>query len=178
MHPFGFEVDYAMSIAPPIDLSACCENMEKGINRLYGGYFMRSLKKQAQRRGELWQQWREVLRTADYRSIRRFDETVTAPLAGYEGAEDYYRAGSSIDELVSIRARTTILVDVHDPIVPAYLFDKAAYSPTTRLIKTRYGGHVGYLHRVRKDSRSATGSWHRWADDRIAMELADPRVAV
>jgi predicted alpha/beta-fold hydrolase len=152
--------------------------MEIGINRLYGGYFMRSLKAQAQRRGELWPQWQEVLQTADYGSIRRFDETVTAPLAGYSSANNYYRAGSSIDELVAINVPTTILIDVHDPIVPAYLFDKATYSPTTRLIKTRYGGHVGYLHRVRKESGSPSGSWHRWADDRIAMELANPRFSV
>jgi predicted alpha/beta-fold hydrolase len=173
-HPFEFEVDYAMAIAPPIDLSACCVNMEKGINRLYGGYFMRALKKQSQRRGELWDQWRTVLRKADYRSIRRFDETVTAPLAGYASAEDYYRAGSSIDELAAIEARTTILIDVHDPIVPSFLFDTTTYSPSTRLVKTRYGGHVGYLQRLRRDSNSRTSAWHRWADDRIAMELANP----
>lgn len=175
--PLEFHVDYAMSVAPPIDLAACCENMERGINRLYGGYFMRALKKQAHRRGELWPQWHKVLRTADYGSIRRFDETVTAPLAGFSSADDYYRAGSSIDELESITVPTTILIDAHDPIVPAYLFDQAKYSPTTHLIRTRYGGHVGYLHRIQRSHEMSVRSWHRWADDRIATELADPRFA-
>lgn len=173
-YPFRFRVEYALAVAPPIDLATCCENIERGINRLYGKYFLRVLRSQARQRASLWPQWQEVLRSADYRTIRRFDETVTAPLAGFSNAEAYYRFGSSMDELPSIAVPTTILVDEHDPIVPSYLFDRAAYSLTTRVVKTQYGGHVGYLHRLPTTDSNAGSRWRRWADDRIATELASP----
>jgi predicted alpha/beta-fold hydrolase len=174
LHPFDFRVDCALAVAPPIDLKACCENIERGINRLYGRYFIRALKRQAQERADIWPQWKEVLRSADYRTIRRFDETVTAPLAGFSSSDAYYNFGSSIEELPSIQAPTTILIDEHDPIVPAHLFDRAAYSETTRLVKTQYGGHVGYLHRLTTADGRVGSRWRRWADDRIATELATP----
>ncbi|MFO0011228.1 MAG: YheT family hydrolase [Planctomycetota bacterium] len=173
-YPFDFEVDYVLSVAPPIDLAACCENIERGINRMYGRYFMRILKIQARQRAALWPQWQKVLETADYRTLRRFDETVTAPLAGFPSGDAYYRFGSSIDELHGISVPTTILIDEHDPIVPSFLFDRASYSATTRLVKTQYGGHVGYLHRASGADGSAGSRWRRWADDRIAAELAKP----
>jgi predicted alpha/beta-fold hydrolase len=173
-YPFDFQVEYALSVAPPIDLAECCENIERGINRLYGRYFMGALKKQAEERASLWPRWKEVLRSADYRTIRRFDETVTAPLAGFESSETYYRFGSSIDELPRISVPTTILIDEHDPIVPACLFERASYSATIQLVKTQHGGHVGYLHRLPIREGKPGGRWQRWADDRIATELANP----
>jgi len=173
-HPFEFQVEYALAVAPPIDLGACCKNIERGINRLYGKYFMRILKLQTRERAALWSQWKEVLRSADYRTIRRFDETVTAPLAGFPSAEAYYHFGSSMEDLPSIAVPTTILVDQHDPIVPSFLFERASYSATTRVIETQYGGHVGYLHRLSAADGNANSRWRRWADDHIAEELAKP----
>jgi predicted alpha/beta-fold hydrolase len=173
-YPFSFDVEYALAVAPPIDLQVCCKNIERGINRMYGQYFMRALKKQAKERAALWPQWQAVLRSADYRTIRRFDETVTAPLAGFPSAEAYYRFGSSIEDLSKIAVPTTILIDEHDPIVPSFLFDRATYSATTRVVRTQHGGHVGYLHRLPHSDGKPGSRWRRWADDRIAAELAHP----
>jgi predicted alpha/beta-fold hydrolase len=173
-YPFDFEVDYALSVAPPIDMKECCENVERGIKRLYTHYFIRILKMQARQQASIWPQWREVLRNADYRTIRRFDETITAPLAGFPSADAYYQFGSSIDDLKNIDVPTTILIDEHDPIVPAHIFDRAVFSATTRLVRTQHGGHVGYLHRLPISDGKAGGRWQRWADNTIAAELAKP----
>ena len=166
----------AVSVAPPIRLSDCSTQMEKGVHRLYAKYFMGSLKKQAKMRAEIWPRWAELLKGASFESIRTFDETMTAPLAGFRDAEEYYSAGSSAAWLDQIRVPTEILIDHHDPIVPAWMFENVVLSPSTRLRKTAFGGHVGYMHRSRMMNGSRTPisenkQLHRWSDTWIVDAL-------
>ncbi|AMV31235.1 putative hydrolase [Pirellula sp. SH-Sr6A] len=160
----------AIAVAPPIDLAACCEHMETGVNRIYAKYFLRSLKVQSKIRAARWPEWEARFRTADFRSIRRFDESVTAPLAGFPSANAYYEAGSTKPELSQIRTRTVVLLDAHDPIVPYRIFQDAKWSGSTTVRVTRRGGHVGYLHRKRNPGNPSR--IERWADGWIAKELA------
>jgi uncharacterized protein len=165
----------AIAVAPPIRLSECSTHMEKGVYQLYAKYFMRSLRKQTQSRAIIWPQWAARVEHASYKSIRDFDETVTAPLAGFRDAEEYYSAGSSAAWLDQIEVPTTILIDKHDPIVPAWMFDNAILSNSTNMRTTEFGGHVGYLHRKCPAScerePSTRPTLHRWADPWIANEL-------
>lgn len=173
--PLHCTVERAMAVAPPIDLAECCKNIERGMNRLYSSYFIKALKRQARERGNRWESWREVLKSADYSSIRKFDETVTSKLAGFANAEDYYRAGSSQDVLDRIKVPTLLLVDTHDPIVPIQLFENRRYSPSIQVITTNFGGHVGYLQKSRNHSSHRKGAWQRWADYWIAETLMDEK---
>jgi predicted alpha/beta-fold hydrolase len=166
--PGRVKIHRAIALAPPIDLDASCRNVEKGINRLYASYFLRALRKQAQARGEHWPEWKKLLAQADYGSLRRFDDSVTAPLAGFKDSQDYYSTGSSQNWLNRIKAPVKILVDRHDPIVPYRLFPNADYSPTTELIITDRGGHVGYLRKG-----DSPGAFERWADRWIVETLTD-----
>lgn len=167
----SWSVASAIAVAPPIDLAASCIHVEKGANLLYAKYFVRALKRQTLERAQLWDAWKARLPYADYSTIRAFDETVTVHLAGFPDANAYYAAGSSHQRLHSIDVPTTILIDEHDPIVPASLFDRAEFSATTRLVRTRFGGHVGYLFRPPASS-SSPARWTRWADEWIVRELA------
>lgn len=171
--PGRVTIHRAIAVAPPIDLDASCRNVETGVNRLYANYFLRALRKQARLRGERWPQWKERLLEADYRTLRRFDDTVTAPLAGYKNSQEYYSAGSSLRWLKGIRASVKILVDRHDPIVPFKLFPHAQYSSTTELIVTDRGGHVGYLRKGDARGGSQSRSFERWADRWIVDTLTD-----
>lgn len=158
----------AIAVAPPIDLSKCCENMEIGAHRIYAKYFLRSLRSQARLRADRWPEWKRLLANASFETIRRFDETVTAPLAGFMSAQHYYESGSSIGQLERIETPTTVLIDKNDPIVPYSLFEGARWSPSTEVRISQRGGHVGYLHR----SMTKTGrGLERWADRWIATEL-------
>jgi len=165
----------AVSVAPPIRLSDCCTHMEQGIHQLYARYFMRSLRQQAKARAVFWPQWAERLPHASFETIRKFDETLTAPLAGFRDAEEYYSAGSSAAWLDQIEVPTTILIDKHDPIVPEWMFDSAVLSESIAIRKSEFGGHVGYMHRYSAPSCSGKENsrlrFLRWADSWIANEL-------
>jgi len=173
--PMPFQIVRAIAVAPPIDLAASCANVEQGLNRIYARYFVRALKKQSRERAALWDVWKERLRHADFSSIRKFDETMTVHLAGFRDLHDYYSSGSSRDILHRITVPTTLLIDEHDPIVPRSLFDGVQYSASTELIRTRFGGHVGYLCRNSENEAVPTeGRFHRWADAWIVRALAAP----
>jgi uncharacterized protein len=170
----------AFAAAPPIRLSDCSTHMERGLHRIYARYFLGALKKQAMERAMVWPQWKERIEHASYETIRRFDETVTAPMAGFRDAEEYYATGSSAAWVDQIEVPTTVLIDEHDPIVPAWMFDKVDWSASTTLLRTRHGGHVGYLHRqasnsdgnsLREKTVGETIGFHRWADCWIANEI-------
>ena len=165
----------AVSVAPPIRLSDCSKHMEQGVYKLYAQYFLRSLRRQSVSRAAIWPEWAERLSVASFASIRKFDETVTAPLAGFRNAEEYYIAGSSAPWLDQIQVPTTILIDKHDPIVPAWMFDNVELSRSTVLRISEYGGHVGYMYREVSPSCSNSESQrkmhYRWADPWIAKEL-------
>lgn len=158
----------AVAIAPPIRLSDCSTHMEQGVYRLYANYFLRTLRKQSIARAAIWPQWAERLPHASFETIRKFDETVTAPMAGFRDAEEYYSAGSSAAWLDQIHVPTIILIDKHDPIVPAWMFENVVYSPSIVLRWSEYGGHVGYMH---TPSQSQARRLQRWADPWIATEL-------
>ncbi len=143
----SLQIVRGVAVAPPIDLARCCLHMERGIHRIYARYFLRSLRRQSLLRASKWPAWAERMPGADFRTIRRFDETVTAPLAGFANADAYYATGSTLGELHKIRTPTTVLIDEHDPIVPFDLFKGVDWSPTTEVRVTRRGGHVGYLCR-------------------------------
>ena len=166
----------AVSVAPPIRLSDCCNHMERGVHRLYASYFMGALRSQAKLRASIWPNWAKYLEGASFSTIRKFDETMTAPLAGFRDAEEYYEAGSSAAWLDQIQVPTVILVDQHDPIVPSWMFENASLSASTTLRKSYFGGHVGYMHRDivvngSGDPISKRKRLHRWSDAWIVDEL-------
>lgn len=165
----SLNINKAVAIAPPIDLAACSRLMDFGLKKIYSRYFLRALKHQTKARAERWPSWRERLNVAGFRSIQEFDSTVTAPLAGFASAEDYYQAGSTIGQLEAIRTPCTILIDEHDPIVPYSLFRDAKLSSSTQLQVTRRGGHIGYLC---KNPKKDAPHFIRWSDAWGISELA------
>ena len=172
-----FQIDRSIAVAPPIDLSECCQNMENGFNTIYAKYFLRSLKRQTISRAKLWPQWRDILPGASFKTIREFDNTVTSGLAGFSNADHYYESGSSKHDLNRIVTDTWILLDEDDPIVPISIFQDAEYSSSTTVVTTKKGGPVGYLARIAKNNSTKQASnrsnkrHFRWADEWISQQL-------
>lgn len=163
------QIEKALVVAPPVDLAFCCRRIEKGLNAIYNQFFLRILKRLARERSVRWTRWRDLHQANRnrLRSLRQFDNVYTAPIAGFRDASDYYERCSTFSLLELISTPTTVLIDSHDPIVPASLFDTVAISPSIQVLRTDQGGHLGYLH------RTPSGKLTCWMDEWVVRELQE-----
>jgi len=161
-------VDAAVAMSVPYDLAAGCALLERSVaGRLYAGYFLRSLRRKVRSKAERLADVVDVSAALRARTIRAFDDVVTAPLSGFRGAADYYARCSSVHFLPGIRVPTLLLHAEDDPFLPAASIpsEKAARNPAITLALQPRGGHVGFLE----------GSPRRpafWADSEAARYLA------
>ena len=81
------------------------------------------------------------------RSVREFDEKITAPFCGFAGADDYYTRSSAMRVIAAIRTPTLILTAQDDPFVPFSSFGIAAIreNPNVRLVAPHHGGHCSFI---------------------------------
>lgn len=137
----------AVAVSVPFDLDTCARTLERGTARLYQWWLLRRLlaKTRAKHRaGLLGPQFADVHR---WRTFRRFDDRVTAPVHGFEGVDDYYRRSSSRQFLTGIAIPTLVVHARDDPLMtPAVLPGPAELSPQVRLEVSTGGGHVGFVH--------------------------------
>src|SRR5262249_60448449 len=81
------------------------------------------------------------------RTIREFDDCVTAPLHGFAGADDYYTKASSLPYLERVGVPTLCISGLDDPFYPAAAVEpaRAAASADATFAVTPCGGHTGVV---------------------------------
>jgi predicted alpha/beta-fold hydrolase len=155
------------AVSPPLDLAACADALERPTNRLYQAYFMRNLKaayrRRQQRRPDLYEAGRE----RGLRTIREYDDAITAPYGGFSTAAEYYAASSAGPLLGALTRPALILAAEDDPMVPGESVARWPL-PSSGLVRremTRTGGHVGFVAPT-----AAPGQF--WAAERVMAFLA------
>ncbi len=154
----------AAVMSVPLDLAAGVAKMEQGWNVLYGRHFVRRLVETLRRKAEFFPGIADMERVGRIRSLREFDDVVTAPHFGFRDAEEYYRLSSAGPKLGGIAVPTLIVQAQDDPIVPFESYGQfdVEGNPKLRLLATARGGHAGFY------AASADGDPDRyWAESRL-----------
>jgi len=130
-----------IAVSAPMDLAACVRAMEAPENRFYDRRFVRKMVKRAGGDGGF--------NLDGLRSVREFDDRVTAPYFGFRDAWDYYRTQSATRVLDRICVPTLIVSAADDPLVPARIFENPAITsnPRIELRLIPHGGHLGFIAR-------------------------------
>jgi predicted alpha/beta-fold hydrolase len=156
----------AAAVSPPLDLSACADALDAPRNRLYCGNYLRELREGYRRRQRVWPQMYEAGRERGVRTIRGYDDRITAYYGGYQGAADYYARSSAGPWLEKVERPLLLLAAADDPMIPAesvMRFPLPARGNVVReLLPT--GGHVGFFAASRAPGRF-------WAADRVLAFL-------
>ncbi|WP_374339730.1 YheT family hydrolase [Leeia sp.] len=140
----------AAAISAPMDLGAAGACLDQGINRhFYAREFLRTLKPKVllalQRHPQL-AAWLQAGRIQQMRTLKAFDDYVTAPMHGFAGVEDYWRRASSKPLLPQITIPTLLLNARNDPFIPANSLPAAdEVSPAVKRLFPQQGGHAGFL---------------------------------
>lgn len=156
-----------VAVSAPLDLLACVKALERPVNRVYQGYFVRNLRASYRYRQRLHPHLYASGLEERIRSVREFDEAVTAPQGGFRDAADYYARSSAGPWLGHIQRPTLILNAADDPLVPVESVTRFPL-PDSGVVKREVlptGGHVGFVAPT-----SAPGRF--WAAERIMGFLA------
>ena len=143
---FGSPVSAAAAISAPLDLMAAGNALERGFNRIYARMFLATMVAKSMDIIARFPGLFDAERAAHARTLREFDDAVTAPLHGFADVADYWTRASSKPLLRDIRVRTLVLNARNDPFMPAqHLPERHEASATVTLEFPATGGHVGFL---------------------------------
>ncbi|HKK08781.1 MAG TPA: alpha/beta fold hydrolase [Gemmatimonadota bacterium] len=137
----------AVTVSVPFDLAAGARRLDRLPGSLYGASFLRSLRDAVERKARTHGLDLPLEDARRARTLREFDEAVTAPVHGFRSAADYYRRASAGPELHRIRTPALVLQARDDPFLPAGAVPERALASNpwiTPALPTT-GGHVGFV---------------------------------
>lgn len=168
----------AVAVSPPIEMAAVGEAFRQGLNWGYEAFFLNSLKRKLRRKVRLSPGGRElaplVAMLPSIKTLRQFDERITAPCNGYADAKDYYTRASAGGDLPRIAVPTLIIHAQDDPFLPFGMYaprmDAIRSNPHLTALFPAHGGHVGFLSRPGA-ARRAPWMDERWAENEAIAYL-------
>ena len=158
------------AVSPSMDLAASADALSETQNFAYEWHFVRRLKQRFRRKAALHPDRYDPTRTHGVRTIREFDDKITAPYSGFGDADEYYKRCSSAQYLDRIAVPTLILHALDDPFirVSAETRARALANPNITYIESEHGGHCAFL----ADPNGYDG---RWAEREIVSFLEEHR---
>jgi len=135
------------AICPALDLAVSADALHRPANRLYEQYFLWKLKARMRNKARCFPGEYDLSRLRGLKSLRDFDDKVTAYYSGFNGASDYYARAAAANVLDKIARPAFILYAKNDPfirITPESRQKIAANSNIT-FVETEDGGHCSFV---------------------------------
>ena len=143
-------------ISSPLDLLSCSECIDKPRNFLYQKWLIKRLKRQVLDSEVLNKDIfsKEIIfdKLKEIKTIREFDEEITAPSWGYKSVDDYYLKASPIIQIKTSSEKLPLSLFIHakdDPWVPyeatnelSKLLNKS--KKRISILISEQGGHNGF----------------------------------
>jgi len=136
-----------IGVSPAIDLGPSADALHEPWNRVYEVKFLRDLLARYRRKVAHFPQTYDATRADGIRSIREFDDRVTAFYSGFTGADDYYYRAASARVLDRIAVPTLILNSADDPFIRLLPDSRARIAANHNITfkESRHGGHCAFL---------------------------------
>ena len=134
---------------PALDLATSADALHTPSNRIYETYFLWALRRRMMQKVRLFPQHFDVNRLRGIRSLREFDDKVTAYYCGFTGVDDYYDRASAVHVVGNIAVPTLVLYAENDPFVriTAETRHKISLNPNITFLETHDGGHCAFIGR-------------------------------
>jgi uncharacterized protein len=152
----------AAAVCPSINLAACADELERRNNFLYQRHFVAGLMSRYARKVELFPERYSPDGFGRIRTVRQFDDAITAPHFGYRDAQEYYEAAGAKCVIDKIRLPMLLITAQDDPFVPfeATRATGVEKNPAIVFVAPKHGGHCGFIS-------DQSGSERFWAEQRV-----------
>jgi predicted alpha/beta-fold hydrolase len=150
------------AVCPALDLAACADALERRDNFFYQRHFVRGLMSRYARKAKLFPERYAQNGFGAIRTVREFDDEITAPQFGYRDAQDYYEAVGAKKVVSQVRVPMLMITAQDDPFVPYASFLRAniTLNPAIRFLAPEHGGHCGFISKY-------SGAERFWVEQHI-----------
>jgi predicted alpha/beta-fold hydrolase len=150
------------AVCPALDLSACADALERADNYFYQRHFVNGLMARYRMKQRLFPERYSTNGLKPIRSVREFDDAITAPAFGYRDAEDYYEHVGAKNVIDCVRVPVLLITAQDDPVVPyaSFLRARVGENPWVKFVTPKHGGHCGFISKYQ-------GAERFWAEERI-----------
>lgn len=132
---------------PALDLATSADALHEPANRIYETYFLWALRRRMKRKAQLFPGHFDVSRMRGMRSLRDFDDRITAYYCGFNGVDDYYDRASAAHVVGQIAVPALIVHAANDPFVriTSETRRKIAANPNITFREATSGGHCAFV---------------------------------
>ena len=132
---------------PAIDLATSADALHEPANRIYENYFLWALRRRMLQKARLFPDHFDVSRLRGIRSLREFDDKVTAYYCGFTSVDDYYDRASAAHVVERIAVPALLLHAANDPFIriTAETRRKISSNPNIIFVETEDGGHCAFI---------------------------------
>ena len=159
---------------PSLDLAASADALHEPANRIYETYFLWALRRRLLYKARLFPGHFDPSRLRGIRSLREFDDKITAHYCGFAGVDDYYDRASAAHVVERIAVPALLLHAANDPCIriTPETRRKIASNPNILFCETVSGGHCAFLGERNGTSGDAAGRDDGyWAESEIVRFL-------
>lgn len=160
------ELRAVVAVCPSMDLAPSADALHEKSNRLYEYYFLLKLRQRMRQKVRHFPGHFDPSRARGVKSLREFDDKVTAYYCGFAGADDYYERAAASRVIDRIAVPTLILHAANDPFIRISQETRAKVAANPHIIfhESEDGGHCSFL-------ADANGYDGRWAEREVIEYL-------
>jgi hypothetical protein len=148
------------AVCPAVNLAAGADALHEPANRIYEYYFLLQLFRRFRRKVKLFPKDYDAGRLQGIKTLREFDERITAHYCGFAGADDYYDRAAASHLIDRIAKPTLVIHAANDPFVRILpeTRQKLLANRNIAYVEVEDGGHCAFVGE-REDDPAYDGRW-------------------
>jgi len=156
------------AVCPAVNLAAGADALHEAANRIYEYYFLLQLFLRYRRKVRLFPESFDAARLRGIKTLRDFDDRITAFYCGFTGADDYYDRAAASHVIERIARPSLVIHAANDPFIRILPETRKALlsNPNIQYVETGDGGHCAFV-----GERKGADDDGRWAE-REVVEFA------
>jgi predicted alpha/beta-fold hydrolase len=157
------------AVCPAVNLAAGADALHEPANRIYEYYFLLQLYQRYRRKVKLFPASYDASRLRGVKTLREFDDRITAHYCDFTGADDYYARAAAANVVDRIARPTLVIHAANDPFIRILpeTRQKLLSNRHVTYVETEDGGHCAFFGE--RDTDPAYDG--RWAE-REVVEFA------